>query len=216
LTEAPSIRLVRLSLKRQNCDMTTTPRKILTSTPAMKAAAASRPAPVAANGPVSVLWRGTRVGEVYWCDFSPLNLLPEFDAMHLVVIVRGGKKDKDIHMVLPLTKADQAQNPHAHKLRDNPNPESADQSWAVCNHLYAVASERLRPLRDGKGEPRKPEKLSSYDLEGIAGRVRKALHTFLLLGIPTVEEGVPGAFGSVESSDITPEANPLDLATNDA
>lgn len=168
--------------------MTTPPRPQLKSTLAMKAAAANNPAPAAPKGPKGELWRSTRVGEVYWCAFSHLNWTPEFDYKHLVVVVRGGSKDKDIHTVLPLTKKDQAGKPHAYQLRDNPNPGSADQSWAICDHLYAVASERLEYLRDEKGKPKQPQKLSEYDLKRIAERVRQAYGPFLLIGTQTEEE----------------------------
>lgn len=206
---------MQLSSNRQNGGMTSaTPRKPLIATPAMKAAAATRPVPAPAQGPVSALLGDTRVGEVYWCDFSALNLIPEFDAMHLIVVVRGGKKDRDIHTVLPLTKVAQAKNPHAYKLRDNPNPASADEAWAVCNHLYAVASERLRPLREAGGKTRSRVKLSEHDLGEIASRVRRALHTFLLLGTQKVEDGVQGAFGRASGEASPPSVTPLDPTGN--
>lgn len=149
----------------------------------MRDTAATRPAPQPAARPKSNLTRDTRTGEVYWCDFSPMNLMPEFDYQHLVVIVRGGKIANDIHVVIPLTKADQTGNPHGYRSAHNPNPASADVSWAVCNHVYSVASERLQPLRDSKGNRRTPEKLHADDLREISLRMRRALGTFLNLGI---------------------------------
>lgn len=163
--------------------MAQTPRKTLTATTAMREAAADRPPPQPAERPKSHLTRDTRSGEVYWCDFSPMNWTPEFDYQHLVVIVRGGKLANDIHVVLPLTKADQSKNPHGYQLANNPNPGSAEVSWAVCNHVYSVASERLQPLRDSKGNRLTPEKLHPDDLREISARMRKALATFLALGI---------------------------------
>ena len=78
----------------------------------MRTSAARRSEPISPAGPKSQLTRDTRVGEVYWCDFSPMNWTPEFDYQHLVIIVRGGKVANDIHVVLPLTKVDQTGNPH--------------------------------------------------------------------------------------------------------
>ncbi|MFC7378090.1 type II toxin-antitoxin system PemK/MazF family toxin [Brevundimonas sp. GCM10030266] len=150
----------------------------------MKKAAADRPPPRPAEKPKSQLTRDTRVGEVYWCDFSPMNWPPEFDDQHLVVILRGGKIAGDIHVVTPLTKSDQSANPHGYQLAHNPNPGSAKDSWAVCNHVYSVASERLKPLRDGGGNRKPPEKLHPDDLHEISRRVRNALNTFLALGLP--------------------------------
>ncbi|PZU57701.1 MAG: hypothetical protein DI552_07835 [Brevundimonas sp.] len=112
-----------------------------------------------------------------------MNWTPEFDYQHLVVIVRGGKISNDIHVVLPLTKSDQSGNPHGYRLAHNPNPGSAAESWAVCNHVYSVASERLQPLRDPGGNRRTPEKLHPDDLRQISARMQRALATFLALGV---------------------------------
>lgn len=164
--------------------MASPPRKTLTATPAMKEALAQQPVPEPAAKPKSHLTRDTRVGEVYWCDFSPLNWTPEFDYQHLVVVVRGGKISGDINVVLPLTKKEQSGNPHGYQLKHNPNPGSADESWAVCNHIYSVASERLQPLRDAGGSRKTPEKLHDDDLREISGKLRNALATFLTFGLP--------------------------------
>jgi uncharacterized protein YifN (PemK superfamily) len=171
------------------------PRKSMTATPAMRAAAAAHPAPGTGSRVRSQLTRDTRPGEVYWCDFNPTNLVPEFDAPHPVVVVRGGRIARDIHVVLPLTKADQVDNPHGYRLTHNPNPGSSDVSWAVCNHLYAVASERLKPLRDAKGNRRTPQKLHPDDLREISARTRRALATFLSLGVAPEPGSGPLATG---------------------
>lgn len=172
-------------------------RKTLTASGKMieTLAKSARPAPVQSR--TSELFRSTRVGEVYWCDFIgfPHSMIPEFDDKHLVVIIRGGKKERDIHVVQPLTSSDQSANPHSYRLQNNPNPGSADVSWAVCNHLYSVASERLQRLRDANGQPRTPEKLADADLRAISEKTRMALMSFLTLGVPSAPERVPGAFG---------------------
>lgn len=159
------------------------PRQPLVSTPEMRAAVTTKDLPTQAQKPKSQLTRDTRVGDVYWCDFSPLNWPPEFDYQHLVVIVRGGKIERDIHIVLPLTKADRSDNPHGYRLAHNPNPGSADRSWAVCNHVYAVASERLKPLRDAKGNRLTPRRLADEDIREISSRLRRALGTILSFGL---------------------------------
>jgi mRNA interferase MazF len=124
------------------------------------------------------LRRSTRVGEVYWCSFSPHNWVPEFDDQHLVVIIRGGKKDHGAHIVVPLTKRSQGDSPHGYRLGRNPNPGSAPEAWAVCDHVYTVASERLKLLRDSKGVTKDPERIDSEDLTEISRRVFNALRTF--------------------------------------
>ena len=160
------------------------PRKTLAATREMRTVAAARPSQRPPARPKSHLTRDTRTGEIYWCDFNPTNLTPEFDYQHLVVIVRGGKLSNDINVVIPLTKASQSDNPHGYRLLRNPNPGSAEESWAVCNHVYSVASERLQPLRDQNGNRRTSVKLDAEDLRQISHRLRRALNTFLTFGLP--------------------------------
>lgn len=148
--------------------------------------AASKIAPISAvsRKPPLEIRRSTRVGEVYWCGFSPHNWPPEFDDKHLVVVIRGGKKDSQAHVVVPLTKASQTDNPHGYRLMRNPNPGSAPESWAVCDHVYTVASERLSLLRDSKGATKEPERLCAADLAEISRRVFKALGPFFQHAAP--------------------------------
>lgn len=191
-------------------------RDTLKASPAMKTAALSK---TVVKRPATRLWRSTRVGEVYWCEFnSQLNYLPEFDDKHLVVVLKGGKREDDVHVVIPLTSKDQSQNPHAYKLQQNPNPKSASDSWAVCDHIYTVSFRRLDPLRDGKGKPLTPEKINAADLAAISRKVMRVLAPFLALGSgldpqtavrtmsPTGDQGPPG------SSATAPVAQATDAA----
>lgn len=153
--------------------------------------AASKTAATSATRPKlpTELRRSTRLGEVYWCDFSPLNWPPEFDYKHLVVVIRGAKKESGAHVVVPLTKRPQLDNPHGYKLMHNPNPGSADESWAVCDHVYTVASERLKLLRDSKGVTKEPGRIAAVDLGEISHRVFNALKPFLAQAhLPTGED----------------------------
>lgn len=127
-----------------------------------------------------------RFGEVYWCDFSISNHLPEFDAEHPAVIIRSGQKLDACHIVIPLTSADHEGDAYAVKLSSNPVPQKTPrQSWAVCNHLYTVASERLRPITDHRkyGDPIYP-KLNEVDLRAIGGKVARALSRILAASLP--------------------------------
>ncbi|MBU4197430.1 MAG: type II toxin-antitoxin system PemK/MazF family toxin [Alphaproteobacteria bacterium] len=132
--------------------------------------------------PVTSLKSGTRVGEVYWCDFSHTNLIPEFDSEHLVMVIKSARLT-DVSLVIPLTKRDQSSNQHGYKLKHNPNEQTADESWAVCDHIYAVSSGRLRPLRTTAGQMRKPFTLDPSDIEAISRHVRRVLTPFLQKGI---------------------------------
>lgn len=130
-----------------------------------------------------------RFGEVYWCNFSISNHLPEFDAEHPAVIVRSGQKLDACHIVIPLTSVDHEGDVYAVKLSSNPIPQKhPKQSWAVCNHLYTVASERLRPITNPKkfGDPVYP-KLTEGDLRAIGGKVAKALTRILTASLPPQE-----------------------------
>jgi len=127
-----------------------------------------------------------RFGEVYWCDFSISNVLPEFDAEHPAVIIRSGGKLVHPHLVVPLTSRDHTGDVYAHALLHNPVPSKSPRaSWAVCNHIYTVASERLRPITDPANfnNPIYP-KLSTDDLTAISLLVRKALLRILTVSLP--------------------------------
>jgi mRNA interferase MazF len=152
----------------------------LVATPAMVRAVdrTSSVSAVAPKPPLEIR-RSTRLGEVYWCAFSPHHYPPEFDDKHLVVVIRGAKPVFGAHVLVPLTKKPQVDNPHGYKLIRNPNPRSADQSWAVCDHIYTVASERLQRLRDSKGVMREPERIDAADFREISLRVLNALKPFL-------------------------------------
>jgi uncharacterized protein YifN (PemK superfamily) len=156
--------------------------------------AAGKSAPVSAVEKKHTLEirRSTRVGEVYWCSFSPHNWPPEFDDQHLVVVIRTGRKENGAHVVVPLTKQAQSDNPHGYKLTRNPNPGSAPQAWAVCDHIYTVASERLKLLRSSSGATKEPARIDPVDLAEISRRVFRALEPFFANGYPKKDVGRPG------------------------
>lgn len=162
------------------------PRKggtLAASETAKSAFARQTPAPAKPKTPpATTLKSGTRVGEVYWCDFSHTNLIPEFDSEHLVMVIKSAKLS-DASLVVPLTKRDQSSNPHGYKLRLNPNDQTADESWAVCDHIYAVSAGRLRQLRNAANQIRTPFGLDPVDVEEISRRVFRVLSTFLQKGV---------------------------------
>ena len=116
-----------------------------------------------------------RYAQVYWCDFSISNVLPEFDDVHPVVVIRSGQKLDQLHLVLPMTTRDHAGDVYAYRLPENPNPKKPDrQAWVICNQIYTVASERLWPMRDRYNNEQFPS-LSPADMQGLGRLVRKAL-----------------------------------------
>ena len=116
-----------------------------------------------------------RYARVYWCDFSISNVLPEFDDVHPVVVIRSGQKLDGLHLVLPMTTRDHVGDVYAYRLPLNPNPKKPDkQAWVICNQIYTVASERLWPMRDRYNNEQFPL-LSADDMHGVGVLVRRAL-----------------------------------------
>ncbi|WGM40278.1 type II toxin-antitoxin system PemK/MazF family toxin [Caulobacter sp. NIBR1757] len=120
-----------------------------------------------------------RYGQVYWCDFSISNVLPEFDDVHPVVIIRSGQSLDRPHVVLPMTSRDHEGDVYAYPLPNNPNPKHPETtSWVICNQPYTVASERLRPMRDRYNNNAFPT-LPTSDLREIGILLRLALRRLL-------------------------------------
>lgn len=125
-----------------------------------------------------------RYSEVYWCDFSISNVLPEFDDVHPVIIIRSGQKLASPHIVVPMTTVDHTGDHYAYALPTNPNPKRLDvTSWVLCNHIYTVASERLFPLRDRFDNPIYP-KVGDGDMHQIGRLVRLALRRIIEASLP--------------------------------
>lgn len=135
-----------------------------------------------------------RYGQVYWCDFSISNVLPEFDDVHPAIVIRSGQKLDRPHLVLPMTTIDHARDVYAYEMPRNPNPKKPNKrSWVICNQIYTVASERLRPMTDVYANPRFPT-IDPADMREIGKRVRLALSRIILDSIdPSATKPVPGA-----------------------
>lgn len=152
-------------------------RSILVANAAMREAAGAKGSVgVIAPKPVSRLEQNTRVGHVFWCAFSPHNWPPEFDDRHLVVVIRGGARHEGAHLVVPLTSRRQT-GQFGYRLAMNPNPRSANETWAACDHIYTVASSRLEQLRDDEGNYRRSAALAEADLIEIGRRVFASLNS---------------------------------------
>ncbi len=134
--------------------------------------------------PPLTLKSAPRFAEVYWCDFAISNILPEFDDRHPAIIVRSGGKLANPHIVLPLTSRDHEGDVFAHRLSTNPiTSQNEKASWAICNHLYTVASERLAPIIHPQHRRPVYPKIGEADMRAISLLVRKALQALLFAGL---------------------------------
>ena len=73
--------------------------------------------------PPLVLKSVPRFGQVFWCDFSISNVLPEFDDVHPAIVIRGGHKLATPHLVVPMTTIDHTGDVYAYGMPVNPNPK---------------------------------------------------------------------------------------------
>jgi mRNA interferase MazF len=115
-----------------------------------------------------------RVGKVYWVDFPTDAYSPEFENMHPGVVIRSARRLADHCIVVPLTHRDQSTNPHGHKLSKNPRIDDPTDAWAVCDHIYTVATGRLREIINKKGKPYHPS-LAQADLIAIFTKIQAVL-----------------------------------------
>ena len=139
--------------------------------------------PAAPAGRV-VLASAPKIRAVYWCRFWQDALRPEFYKTRPVVIVSRDNRLDGPALVVPLTTKPQGSNKWACKLTENPNPRRPSiDSWAVCNHIYAVSCARLSQM-DG-GVPR----MKPLDFDGVVRLMLRALPS-APLALPV--EGVPG------------------------
>jgi mRNA interferase MazF len=105
--------------------------------------------PAAPAGRV-VLASAPKIRAVYWCRFWQDALRPEFYKNRPVVIVSRDNRLDGPALVVPLTTKPQGNNKWAYKLTENPNPRRPSiDSWAVCNHIYAVSCARLAQMDGG-------------------------------------------------------------------
>lgn len=115
-----------------------------------------------------------RFGQVYWVDFPHDAYAPEFVGEHPGVVIRGASSLHEPCTVVPLTTRDRGKRPHTFELTINPNPRQDTPVWAVCDHLYTVSIERLRPFLDRYKNQSFP-KVCDADCQELAKRVQGAL-----------------------------------------
>src|SRR3546814_12869768 len=86
---------------------------------------------------------------MYWVDFPHDAYVPEFVNEHPGIIFRAANSLSDTCIILPVTSAQQKAGTHFHQLSKNPNPRGHVEgriAYVVCDHLYTVHVNRLRPL----------------------------------------------------------------------
>lgn len=114
-----------------------------------------------------------RVGQVFWVDFPTDAYLPEFVGEHPAVVVRAAQRMSDPVVVVPLTHSLNINNPHAHKLKKNPDKTDRRDAYAICDHLYTVSLGRLR--RFEQKYFKRDIYLGTEDQEAIFAGIRRAL-----------------------------------------
>jgi uncharacterized protein YifN (PemK superfamily) len=125
-----------------------------------------------------------RFGQVFWCGFPVDAPKAEFHSEHPVVVIRAAKDLHDTCIVVPITTRPHLASTTVFKLLRNYNPSAPQLDvWAICNHLYTVSQERLRPFYH-KGRPVVP-KMEADDLANVLEAVRN---------------GLPQVFGKANSS----------------
>lgn len=118
-----------------------------------------------------------RVAQMMWVDFPHDAYSPEFVNEHPGIIIRTAKKlSHDTCIVIPVSSKPQKDSTHFHKLSENPNPDGKRrgvEAHAICDHLYTVHVNRLRPLVD-RGKPVYP-KVKPADMQAIYSIVETVL-----------------------------------------
>lgn len=118
-----------------------------------------------------------RVGQYYWVDFPHDAYAPEFEGEHPGVVIRAASSLFDTCVVVPVTSRPQPREAHVHVFSQNPNPAGHVQgkiAHAVCDHVYTVHVNRLRPVLTLRGQPIF-SKIDPRDLMGILTKVYSAL-----------------------------------------
>ncbi|MEG8023166.1 type II toxin-antitoxin system PemK/MazF family toxin [Sphingomonas aerolata] len=118
-----------------------------------------------------------RVGQMYWVDFPHDAYVPEFVNEHPGIVIRASNSLSDTCIILPVTSAQQKAGTHFHQLSKNPNPRGHAEgriAYVVCDHLYTVHVNRLRPLLSLRYVPVYP-KVEPHDMTAIFAIVEKVL-----------------------------------------
>ena len=119
-----------------------------------------------------------RVGSAFWVDFAHDHYEPEFCGEHPGVVLRAvSNLSSGTCIVVPLSTAEQRALPYIHMLAENPNPKGRAEgrvAYAVCNHLYTVHVNRLRPFRTQRGSVALA-RVNEGDLRAIFCAVRAAM-----------------------------------------
>lgn len=94
-----------------------------------------------------------KAGTILMCDFRGY-VLPEMIKVRPVVIVSADHlKRRDLYTVVPLsTTAPVHVQPYHYRFSENRTPFDADESWAKCDMLATVSSDRLDRIKVSRGK----------------------------------------------------------------
>lgn len=96
---------------------------------------------------------------------------------HPGIIIRAAQNLYGTCIIVPVTSKLQNDASHTHTLSVNPIPsvkQKLIQSHVVCDHLYTVHVNRLRPIIAKHNQPIYP-KISALDLKIIVSKIQLAL-----------------------------------------
>jgi len=110
-----------------------------------------------------------RIRQVYWCDFPPDAIIPEFGKRRPVLVISKKARLYGNVTVLPFTTKSQPGNPAAYSLE---SPFGGRRAWVICDYITTVSVARLS---SGHHVPR----LSQEDFNRIVALVLKHLPSVL-------------------------------------
>lgn len=85
-----------------------------------------------------------KIRQIYWCDFPRDAQLPEMWKRRPVVVVSYKNTLRGPCTIIPLSTEPQENNPWAWEMSISLDGRK---NWAICNHLYTVASSRFWTFR---------------------------------------------------------------------
>jgi uncharacterized protein YifN (PemK superfamily) len=131
-----------------------------------------------------------RVGQMFWVDFPHDAYAPEFEKEHPGIIIRGPYKlQHSTCIVIPVSSRLQKAGSYIHQLSGNPNPKKRELTvYAVCDHIYTINTNRLRPMINHSGKPVFPY-VDKKDMQNIFKIMESVLNrSFTTVNERAVEE----------------------------
>jgi len=114
-------------------------------------------------------------GSVVICDFSGFKS-PEMVKQRPVVVISPKHQARaELCTIVPLsTTPPNIVQPYHHEFRENPIPGRTEQTWAKCDMLATVATNRLDRVKISRGRYEIP-RIAHDDLDAIRACIRHFL-----------------------------------------